>query len=83
MVRLGGSGQAVMIRAPDRDNPVLLDVAVTMTYDAQGRVATQKDAEGLITGATTTFDYVVNGDGSRVTTVTYPPTSFEPPRSPA
>lgn len=30
-------------------------VAVTMTYDAQGRVATQKDALGLSTGQQTTF----------------------------
>ncbi len=57
-------------------------VAVTMTYDAQVRVATQKDAQGLVTGATTTFAYVVNGDGTRVTTVTYPATSFEPSFSP-
>ncbi len=60
-----------------RDN-----VALTLTYDAQGRVATQKDAQGLTTGATTTFDYQVNGDGTRVTTVTQPPTSFEPSFSP-
>ncbi|MGH9188519.1 MAG: hypothetical protein ACRD0Q_00570, partial [Acidimicrobiales bacterium] len=58
------------------------NVAVTMTYDAQGRVLTQQDAKGLLTGATTTFGYVVNGDGTRVTTVTYPPTSFEPAFSP-
>jgi YD repeat-containing protein len=53
-------------------------VALTLTYDAQGRVATQQDARGLVTGEVTTFDYVVNPDGTRVTTVTSPPTSFEP-----
>ena len=59
------------------------NVALTMTYDAQGRVATQKDAQGVSTGATTSFDYVVNGDGTRVTTVTYPGTSFEPSFAPS
>lgn len=34
------------------------NVALTLTYDAQGKVATQKDAKGLVTGATTTFTYV-------------------------
>jgi YD repeat-containing protein len=58
------------------------NVALTLTYDAQGRVATQKDAKGLVSGATTTFAYVVNGDGTRVTTLTEPPTSFEPAFSP-
>lgn len=58
------------------------NVALTMTYNAQGRVATQKDAQGLVTGAQTTFAYVVNGDGTRETTVTYPATSFEPAWSP-
>jgi RHS repeat-associated protein len=53
-------------------------VALTLTYDAQGRVATQKDAKGLVTGDLTTFAYIVNGDGTRVTTFTEPVTSFEP-----
>lgn len=53
-------------------------VALTLTYDAQGRVATQKDARGLVTGDVTTLGYVVNGDGTRVTTITEPVTSFEP-----
>lgn len=53
-------------------------VILTNTYDAQGRVATQQDARGLVTGDLTTFNYVVNPDNSRVTTVTTPPTSFEP-----
>ena len=53
-------------------------VALTLTYDAQGRVATQKDARGIVTGDATTFAYVINGDGTRVTTVTEPVTSFEP-----
>jgi RHS repeat-associated protein len=48
------------------------------TYDAQGRVATQKDARGLITGEATTVAYVDNGDGTTTTTLTLPPTSFEP-----
>jgi RHS repeat-associated protein len=57
-------------------------VALTLTYDAQGRVQTQKDARGLTSGDATTFAYVVNGDGTRVTTVTSPNTSFEPTFSP-
>jgi RHS repeat-associated protein len=52
-------------------------VALTLTYDAQGRVATQKDARGLTTGDVTTLGYVVNPDGTRVTTITEPVTSFE------
>ena len=58
------------------------NVALTLAYDALGKVATQQDAKGLLTGATTTFGYVVNGDGTRLTTVTAPPTSFEPAFSP-
>jgi len=54
------------------------NVTMTVTYDAQGRVATQKDARGLVTGDVTTFDYVVNPDSTRVTTVTAPGTSLEP-----
>ncbi|MCL4370644.1 MAG: DUF6531 domain-containing protein, partial [Chloroflexi bacterium] len=50
---------------------------VTMTYDAERRVATQKDAMGLSTGQQTTFSYVVNADGTRQTTVTYPATSLD------
>ena len=37
----------------------------------------QKDAKGLMTGQATAFDYVVNGDGTKATTVTYPPTSYQ------
>ncbi len=54
-----------------------IHVALTLTYDAQRRVATQKDARGLTTGDVTTLAYVVNGDGTRVTTITEPVTSFE------
>lgn len=54
------------------------NTALTLTYDGSGRVATQKDALGLTTGDATTFEYVVNGDGTRVTTVTSPTTLFEP-----
>ena len=54
------------------------NVALTLTYDGSGRVATQKDAQGITTGDMTTFGYVVNGDGTRVTTITQPVTSFEP-----
>lgn len=53
-------------------------VALSLAYDAQGRVASQKDARGLTSGDQTTFGYVVNPDGTRTTTVTAPPTSFEP-----
>ena len=52
--------------------------AVTMTYDAQGRVQTQKDAMGLVTGQQTSFGYVTNGDGTQTTTVTLPATSLDP-----
>ena len=58
------------------------NVSLTLTYDAQGRVQTEKDARGLITGEATTFAYVVNPDASRVTTATLPPSSFEPSFSP-
>lgn len=58
------------------------NVAVTMTYDAQGRVQTQKDGQGSVTGLATTFAYIVNPDGTRQTTVTYPPASFEPSFAP-
>ena len=54
------------------------NTTLTLTYDAQGRVATQKDGRGLVTGDVTIFDYVVNPDGSRDTTVTAPATSYEP-----
>ncbi len=53
-------------------------VAVTMTYDSAGRVATQKDARGLLTGQATSFSYVTNPAGTQTTTVTYPTTSHEP-----
>ena len=51
---------------------------LTLTYDGAGRVGTQKDGRGLVTGDVTTFGYVVNPDGTRDTTVTAPVTSFEP-----
>jgi YD repeat-containing protein len=57
-------------------------VAVTNTYDASGRVQTQKDARGLITGQQTTLSYVANSDGTTRTTVTLPVTSFEPTWAP-
>jgi YD repeat-containing protein len=57
-------------------------VTVTLTYGAEGRVATQKDARGLVTGETTTFGYVVNPGVNRITTITAPPTSFEPSFNP-
>jgi RHS repeat-associated protein len=59
------------------------NVTLTNTYDAQGRVATQKDARGLVTGDATTYAYVVNVDGTRETTISAPPTSFEPSFSPS
>jgi RHS repeat-associated protein len=54
-------------------------VAVTNTYDGSGRVSTQKDARGLLSGGeATTFTYVTNGDGTKTTTMTYPSTSADP-----
>ena len=38
---------------------------------------------GLVSGDATTFAYVVNPDGTRETTVTAPPTSFEPSLAPS
>jgi len=57
-------------------------VAVTNTYDAQGRVQSQKDALGVSTGQATAFSYVTNPDSTQTTTVTYPTTSFEPAFTP-
>lgn len=51
-------------------------VAVTNTY-VDGKTATQKDAQGLVTGEQTSFSYVTNQDGSKTTTITYPTTSYE------
>lgn len=59
--------------------------AVTMTYDAQGRVASQKDALGLSTGQQTTFGpygaAATCPAGATppctATTVTYPQSSFD------
>ncbi|HEX5415515.1 MAG TPA: SBBP repeat-containing protein, partial [Chloroflexota bacterium] len=53
-------------------------VAITNTYDPQGRVIAQKDALGFTTGEQTNFSYVTNPDGSESTTVTKPATSFDP-----
>jgi len=50
-------------------------VALTMTYDGQGRVQTQKDAMGLTTGQQTSFSYPPSEPGT--TTVTYPAASFD------
>jgi len=53
-------------------------VAVSMTYDPQGRVATQKDARGLIAGQQTSFSYgAPDAQGNVTTTVTYPATSSD------
>ncbi len=51
-----------------QDTPVL-----TLTYDGQGRVVTQREGEGIRTGQQTTFAYVDQPGGGRVTTITYPP----------
>ena len=59
------------------------NVALTNTYDPQGRVATQKDARGLVTGDVTTYGYALNPDGTRETTITAPPTSFAPSFTPS
>ncbi|HEX5824722.1 MAG TPA: RHS repeat-associated core domain-containing protein [Candidatus Limnocylindrales bacterium] len=53
-------------------------VTLVNTYDPAGRVATQKDGRGVVTGEATVFDYATNPDGTFTTTLTLPPTSFEP-----
>ncbi|MEX1172803.1 MAG: DUF4951 domain-containing protein [Chloroflexota bacterium] len=53
------------------------NTAMTNTYDAQGRVATQKDALGLSTGTAISWAYQTNPDGTRVTMTTAPATSLE------
>lgn len=53
-------------------------VAVSNTYDAQGRVISQKDARGLTTGQASAFQYNPGAGGSMVTTITYPVTSADP-----
>lgn len=57
-------------------------VALSLTYDGSGRVATQKDAKGLASGQQSTLTYVTNGDGTKTTTASSPVTSFEPSWSP-
>ena len=52
------------------------NVSLTLTYDAGGRVQTQKDARGLVTGQATSFTSVDNGNGTFTTTTTYPVASF-------
>ncbi len=54
------------------------NVVLTMTYDGSNRVATQKDARGLTSGEQVIYSYVTNGDGTKTTTVTFPPTSYQP-----
>lgn len=73
-----GTSQRIATITDARGNVVL-----TNTYDVPGRVATQKDARGLVTGDMTTYGYVVNPDATRVTTITAPPTSFEPSFNPS
>jgi YD repeat-containing protein len=47
--------------------------AIVNTYDAEGRVATQRDARRVLAeGPPTAFTYAVGADGTRVTTVTSP-----------
>lgn len=52
-------------------------MVVTNTYDGNGRVATQKDAAGLVSSEQTSFGYVDNMDGTQTTTATYPATSYD------
>ena len=51
--------------------------AVVNTYDLDGRVVSQWDARGLVTGQKADFAYTTNGDGTKLTTITYPSTSYE------
>jgi YD repeat-containing protein len=53
-------------------------VALTLGYDASGRVVKQQDARGLTTGQLTTFTYSTHPDGTKTTTSTYPPAGFNP-----
>jgi RHS repeat-associated protein len=54
------------------------NVILSLAYDSDGRVSTQKDALGLTSGDYTSFAYVEYAGGSRETTVSIPSTSFEP-----
>jgi YD repeat-containing protein len=53
-------------------------VALTVAYDAQGRVVRQQDARGRQVGTETAFVYAQGADGARVTTMTYPPSGLAP-----
>src|SRR5262249_47192516 len=56
-------------------------VAISQTYDSNGRVVTQQDARQLGTSEQTSFAYTSSAN-TTTTTITLPPTSYEPSWSP-
>src|SRR6266542_2480971 len=72
----GGSGGSShrIARITDANNKELL----RQTFDSQGRVATQKDGKGILSGGQqTSFSYPSSQDGTTPTVVTEPTTSKE------
>lgn len=67
-----GSSQRITTITDARNNTV-----VTNNYDSLGRVASQKDALGLVSGQQTVFVYNTNADGTKTTIITYPKISSD------
>ena len=53
-------------------------VLLSLEYDDKGRVARERDAQGLLDGEAVSYVYEKLPDGSTRTTVTYPPSLIEP-----
>ena len=51
-------------------------VALSMTYDEKGRVASRMDARGLRTGVRSTFSYLDTADGLTTTQLWQPPVGW-------
>ncbi len=71
--RYDGGSQRIAAILDDRG-----EVALAIEYDDQGRVITERDADGLRDGGAVTFTYEPLLDGGVRTTVTYPPSLVEP-----
>ena len=69
-----GSSHRVATITDSNNKPLL-----SQTFDSRGRVATQKDGRGLLSGGQeTSFSYPSTQDGTTPTVVTEPTTSAEP-----